>query len=100
MKKRLVIPILGAGAILGYFWMKRQKRDNDTMESLTLVDIAMPDQSELMDDSQLENAEMVYEDFHDGNNYYNEMLNNSDIYNCQIKKVLWFFIPLFYMLLS
>jgi|GEM_PF-2936651 len=79
MKKRLVIPILGAGAILGYFWMKRQKRDNDTMESLTLVDIAMPDQSELMDDSQLENAEMVSEGSQYGIHYYNEMVNNNDI---------------------
>lgn len=72
MKKRLIIPAIGASAVLGYWLMNRDNKSRVGKQRSTLVNAGIPDQTERVDDTQLENAKMVSEGSQYGVHYYNE----------------------------
>lgn len=77
MKKRLIIPAIGASAVLGYMLMNKENKNEKTKQHSTLEDAGIPDQTEFIDDAQLENAKMVSEGSQFGVHYYNEAVEES-----------------------
>lgn len=77
MKKRYVIPIVGALASVGVGYVMKNRRNDDNNETTladSLVNAGKPDQlnHEDYDHAQLENAKMVSEGSQFGVQYYNE----------------------------
>lgn len=78
MKKRYVIPVVGAvaSAGIGYLLMKTSKSDEQTTFMDTLAQAGMPDQLNADDNDQLENAKMVSEGSQFGVQYFNQTLED------------------------
>lgn len=74
LKKRYVLPILGAIATVGARYLMKNKSQNENTSPITdsLVNAGMPDQLNNQDHSQLENAKMVSEGSQFGVQYFNE----------------------------
>ncbi len=78
MKKRYMIPVVGAvaSAGIGYLLMKTGKSDERTTFVDTLAQAGMPDQLNADDNDQLENAKMVSEGSQFGVQYFNQSLED------------------------
>ncbi|TMN23453.1 hypothetical protein [Lentibacillus cibarius] len=85
MKKRYIASaagVIGAG-VTGYFLFNRRNGHNNPDFSNgqfneTLTDAGIPDQVEVNDAAQLENAKMVSEGSQFGVHYYNEVTNENE----------------------
>lgn len=76
MIKRLIIPAIGASAVLGYMLINRENKHDERKKHSTLVDAGIPNQTENIDDTQLENAKMVSEGSQYGVHYYNGVVED------------------------
>jgi len=72
MKKRYVLPIIGAIATVGVGYYMKNKGQNESF-SKPFINAGIPDQIENNDPSQLENSKMVSEGSQYGIHYFNEM---------------------------
>lgn len=74
MKKRYIIPIIGAIASAGVSYLMKNKKDNNGETTLaeTLKNAGMPDQVDSYEHDQFENAKMVSEGSQFGVQYYAE----------------------------
>lgn len=73
VKKRYILPIVGAIASVGVgYMMKNKKGQEETTLIDTLTNAGMPDQVDSYDHDQLENAKMVSEGSQFGVQYFNE----------------------------
>ncbi|MEI3606762.1 hypothetical protein SPD48_13725 [Pseudogracilibacillus sp. SE30717A] len=76
MKKRYVLPIIGAAATIGvsYLMKNRENSSSDSESSTTdtFVQAGIPDQVNKEDRTQLENAKMVSEGSQFGVQYFNK----------------------------
>lgn len=70
----MIIPALGASAVLGYMLLNRKNKRQADKKSTLLEDAGMADQTEKIDATQLENSNMISEGSQYGVQYYNEVL--------------------------
>lgn len=79
LKKRIIVPIVGAAATLGLAYMIKNK---DGQETTTFSDVlnqaGKPDQMMGNETDQLENAKMVSEGSQFGVQYFNEVSEEFD----------------------
>ena len=75
MKKRYILPLIGALATLGVKYWQKNKEDNSNTNTLanSLVNAGIPDQVDNTDLAQLENSKMVSEGSQFGVQYFNEI---------------------------
>lgn len=80
MKKRYVIPVIGAvaSAGVGYLMIRKGKSEEETTLLDTLANAGMPDQlsNEKQEQDQLENAKMVSEGSQFGVQYFNKAVED------------------------
>ncbi len=76
MKKRYVLPIIGAAATVGVSYLMKNKNENGSANSGSVknsfVQAGIPDQVDKEDRTQLENAKMVSEGSQFGVQYFNK----------------------------
>lgn len=75
MKKRYILPILGAVAIFLSINIYQKRRLRKTLEKLSIRNAGVPDEVDRVDDTQLENSKMVAEGSQYGVQYYNELID-------------------------
>ncbi len=75
MKKRYILPLVGAAATIGVSYLIKNKNE-DSAKTTTMnpyIQAGMPDQLDSRDRTQLENAKMVSEGSQFGVQYFNEL---------------------------
>ncbi|MEI3611025.1 hypothetical protein [Pseudogracilibacillus sp. SO30301A] len=75
MKKRYILPLIGAAATVGVRYLIKNKNE-DLAKTTTMnsyIQAGMPDQLDSRDRTQLENAKMVSEGSQYGVQYFNEL---------------------------
>ena len=75
MKKRYILPLVGAAATIGVSYLIKNKNE-DSAKTTTMnsyIQAGMPDQLDSSDRTQLENAKMVSEGSQFGVQYFNEL---------------------------
>jgi len=73
MKKRWLFTLLGTMSMLIIMALARKNKGTIFAEYFPLKSAGQPDQTERMDDTQLENSKMVSEGSQYGVQYYNEL---------------------------
>lgn len=73
MKKRWVLSLLGTASMLLFFLFTRKNKRGTFSEFFPIKSAGKPDQTDRVDDTQINNAEMVSEGSIYGVKYYNEM---------------------------
>jgi len=75
MKKRYILPLVGAAATVGVRYLMKNRNDNSAETTLMdpYVQAGIPDQLDSRDRTQLENAKMVSEGSQFGVQYFNEL---------------------------
>lgn len=75
MKKRYILPLVGAAATVGVRYLMKNRNDNSAETTLMdpYVQAGIPDQLDSRDGTQLENAKMVSEGSQFGVQYFNEL---------------------------
>lgn len=74
MKKRYILPVVGAVAALGTsYFMKKRNRDEGTTMMQTFTNAGKPDEVDSLERNQIENAKMVSEGSQFGVQYYSNM---------------------------
>jgi len=86
MKKRYILPLMGAVATVGIGYLMKNKNQNNLVAepyNASFVNAGIPDQIDSIERDQLENAKMVSEGSQFGVQYFNEAVQEDREYLSQ-----------------